>query len=87
MPDLSLGYQSFPLTPRMQRTMDRAAAISAEHGQTFVGTEHVLLALLEDRDGVAGLVLHHLGVADAVRLEVLRVMASDGYRSPKDPAP
>jgi ATP-dependent Clp protease ATP-binding subunit ClpC len=70
-----------PLTPRMQRTMERAAEISASNGHDFIGTEHVLLALIDDSDGVAGLVIHHLGMAKALRQEVQRIIDSVGYRS------
>lgn len=73
--------EAFPLTTRMQRTLERAAAISRGNGQTFVGTEHVLLALLDDRDGVAGMVLHRLGLAEGLRRDVAQIMDSDGYRS------
>lgn len=72
----------YALTPRMQRTMERAAAIARENGQEVVGTEHVLLALLEDRSGIAGGTLHRTGCADVVRAEVVRIITSDGYKTP-----
>jgi ATP-dependent Clp protease ATP-binding subunit ClpA len=65
------------MTPRMQRTMERASAIAHENGQRVVGTEHVLLAFLEDMNGIAGGTLHRLGYADAVRAAVRRILASD----------
>jgi ATP-dependent Clp protease ATP-binding subunit ClpA len=74
--------EGFPLTAQMQRTMERAAASSRSNDQNFVGTEHVLLALLDDPDGVAGLVFNRLDVAEGLRREVTRIMDSDGYRSP-----
>ena len=49
------------LTPRMQRTMERAAAVARENSQEVVGTEHVLLALIENANGIAGGTLHRLG--------------------------
>jgi ATP-dependent Clp protease ATP-binding subunit ClpA len=72
--------EDFPLTPRMQHTLERAARISEDNGQTFVGTEHVLLALLDDPAGVAGIVFDRVGVTEALRAEVTRIMASDGYQ-------
>ena len=68
------------LTPRMQETLRRAREIATANGQEVVGTEHVILALVEDSDGIAGMVLRSVGAADPVRNEVLRIIGSDGYK-------
>lgn len=70
------------LTPRMRRSLVRALAIANENGQDVVGTEHVLLAFLADRDGIAGIVLDAVGAADPVRAEVIRIITSAGYKDP-----
>jgi ATP-dependent Clp protease ATP-binding subunit ClpA len=46
-----------------------------------VGTEHVLLALIEDREGVAGRVLDELGVATAAHQRLREIIHSDAYRT------
>lgn len=48
-------------------------ARALHHG--FVGTEHILLGLLRDRDGVAGRTLHVLGISpEAAREQVLDII-------------
>jgi ATP-dependent Clp protease ATP-binding subunit ClpA len=74
------------LTPRMKRTLERAQEIANANGQEVVGTEHVILALVDDPNGIAGQTLRGLGVADAVRAEVLRIIRSDGYNAPSGSA-
>lgn len=73
------------LTPRMQQTLERAEQIAEANGQEVVGTEHVILALIEDWDGIAGMVLRSVGTADSVREEVLRIIRSDGYKGSTRP--
>ena len=66
----------------MRRSLHRALEIAQENGQVVVGTEHVLLALLGDQAGIAGRALHETGVASAVQAEVVRIITSDGYKTP-----
>lgn len=73
------------LTPRMQQTLRRAQEIAEANGQEVAGTEHVILALIEDSDGVAGMVLRSVGAAGPVREEVLRIIRSDGYKGSTRP--
>ena len=69
-----------PLTTRMWRSLHRALEIAQENGQGVVGTEHVLLAFLDDPAGVAGMTLHSVGVATAVQAEIVRIITSEGYK-------
>jgi ATP-dependent Clp protease ATP-binding subunit ClpC len=39
------------LTPRTRRVLDLAAREADSMGHSYVGTEHLLLALLRDREG------------------------------------
>jgi ATP-dependent Clp protease ATP-binding subunit ClpA len=66
----------------MRRSLHRAHEIARENGQEVVGTEHVVLAFLDDERGIAGSTLHSLGVAAALRAEVVRIITSVGYRTP-----
>jgi ATP-dependent Clp protease ATP-binding subunit ClpC len=77
------------LTPRMERAMTRAGQLARGRGHDYLGTEHMLLALLEDKFGVAGGVTHRLGCATAMRDEIIRIMESEGYAgrpTPTEPA-
>lgn len=67
------------LTPRMKRTLTRARQLARARGHDYLGTEHILLALLDDPAGIAGGVLARLGNAAAIRNEVIEIMEGDGY--------
>jgi hypothetical protein len=60
------------LTPRANRVLDLAAYEAQGLGQELVGTEHVLLGLVTEGEGIAAGVLEALGAnTDAVRAAVL----------------
>ena len=64
-----------PFTPRAKKTLELALreALSLHHN--YIGTEHILLGLLREKDGVAAKVLVKLGAdLDRVRQETLRRM-------------
>ncbi len=50
-------------TPRTKRVLRAAVAVSAKMGGGYVGTEHVLLALLSDNDSYAVSFLNEAGVS------------------------
>ena len=51
-------------TPAVKRLLQHADALARERGDKHVGTEHVLLALFREPDGVAAAVLENLGVTE-----------------------
>ncbi len=65
------------MTPRVRRILQEAAVLSSRAGQSYVGTEHLLLALLETGDSVAMRILYDIGISpDALRREVNTFLAS-----------
>jgi ATP-dependent Clp protease ATP-binding subunit ClpC len=63
-----------PLTPRVSRSIESAAAIVASIGQKQIGTKHLLLGLFKESDGIAAKVMFNLGLKpDDVRAEMLKV--------------
>ena len=68
-------------TPRVRRIQAAAEAEAEQRGHTFLGTEHLLLALAADPEGIASRVLRDLGVADDVRRELRQVMDSAAYNA------
>jgi len=50
-----LGY-----TPRSKKILELAVAISKQLGQSYVGTEHILLALVKEKEGVAYKILSEI---------------------------
>ena len=51
-----------PFTPRAKRVLEMAVHESKDLGQNFVGTEHILLALIAESDGVAMRTLDKLNI-------------------------
>ncbi len=49
-------------TPRAKRVLENANAVRAKLGNSYIGTEHLLLSLLEDEDSYAVSFLSDLGV-------------------------
>jgi hypothetical protein len=65
------------LTPRAKRVIELAIAEARAFGHRYVGTEHLLLGLLREGEGIGAGVLESLGVTlDRARAEVLRVIAT-----------
>ena len=61
-----------PFTPRAKRVLEMAIEEARDLGHSYIGTEHIILALLEEEDGVATRVLENLGVdLSRVRTEIL----------------
>ncbi|HHV18800.1 MAG TPA: ATP-dependent Clp protease ATP-binding subunit [Thermoanaerobacterales bacterium] len=65
-----IGY-----TPRAKRVMELAMDESRKLGHNYVGTEHILLGLIREGEGVAAQVLTNLGVSlDKAQTEVLNLL-------------
>lgn len=53
------------MTPRLKKIIEGAASESLKNGQSYIGTEHLLFSLLQERDSVACAVLEELDVSVA----------------------
>ena len=68
-----------PFTPRSKKVLELSLREALQPGHNYIGTEHLLLGLVRERDGVAAQVLAERGAAlDAVRQEVVRQLALVG---------
>jgi ATP-dependent Clp protease ATP-binding subunit ClpC len=65
---------AIPFTPRAREVVEGAVRQAMSLGHEEVGTEHVLLALVAERDGVAGRVLEAVAHPGVVRDAVLRTL-------------
>jgi predicted dehydrogenase len=64
---------NIPYTPRVKKVLAIAAKEARALGHTYVGTEHILLGLLGEGDGVAARVLKSLDVnVDETRKEIVK---------------
>lgn len=67
------------LTPGLEQLYKLAADESARMNLDYVGSEHMLLALIREEDGLAAKVLHRQGLRlDAVRTEVRQQLKLGG---------
>ncbi len=66
-----------PQTPRAKKVIECAIEEARSLNHNYVGTEHLLLGLLREHDGVAAQVLMNLGLKlDEVREEVLNLLGA-----------
>ncbi len=55
--------KELPLTPRTKRILEMSAVEARRLGHNYVGTEHILMAIIRDGDGVAAKILSLLGIS------------------------
>jgi ATP-dependent Clp protease ATP-binding subunit ClpA len=70
-----------PFTPRAKKLLELALRESQSLGHNYIGTEHVLLGLVRENEGVAARILLDFDVeADTVRNDVLGMLSGPGRR-------
>lgn len=78
-----IGY-----TPRAKRVMELSVNESRNLGHNYIGTEHILLGLIREGEGVAAQVLTNLGISlDKAQLEVLNLLGADSKAHGKHKQP
>src|SRR5262245_32209426 len=71
-----------PQTPRAKKVIEYAIEEARNLNHNYVGTEHLLLGLLREHDGVAAQVLRNLGLKlEEVREEVLNLLGASNEAS------
>ncbi len=67
------------LTPRAKKVIELAVDEARRLGHHYIGTEHLLLGLIREGEGIAAGVLESLGVnLEKVRSEVIKVLTQTG---------
>ncbi|HOB29322.1 MAG TPA: ATP-dependent Clp protease ATP-binding subunit [Bacillota bacterium] len=70
-----LYFQGITYTPRAKRVVELSIEESQNLGHNYVGTEHILLGLLREGEGIAAQVLTNLGVdLERARKEVIQLL-------------
>lgn len=70
-----------PFTPRAKKVLELALREALSLGHNYIGTEHILLGLVRESEGVAARVLTDLEAdADRIRQEVMRVLSGSSRR-------
>jgi ATP-dependent Clp protease ATP-binding subunit ClpC len=75
--------EQLPFTPRSQKVLELALREALSLGHNYIGTEHILLGIVRENEGVAARVLLDLdGDAETVRNEMIRQLSGPGRRQP-----
>jgi ATP-dependent Clp protease ATP-binding subunit ClpC len=69
-----------PFTPRAKNVLELSLSEAQDLGHSYVGTEHILLGLIREGDGVAAQVLVSLG-ADLARVRQRVIELLDEHRA------
>jgi ATP-dependent Clp protease ATP-binding subunit ClpC len=65
-----------PFTPRAKKVLELSLREALEFGHNYIGTEHLLLGLIREREGVGAEALEKCGaVPEKVRTEVISILA------------
>ena len=75
--------QEMQLTPRAKRVIDLAYEEARQLNNNYIGTEHLLLGLVRESEGIAGRVLARLGVdLERCRREVMALQDGEAAMTP-----
>jgi Clp amino terminal domain, pathogenicity island component len=84
--ELTIGQ--IPFTPRAKKVLELSLREALQLGHNYIGTEHILLGLVREGEGVAMRILLDLGVDEhQIRNEVIRAIAGPGAGLPLEVAP
>jgi ATP-dependent Clp protease ATP-binding subunit ClpC len=68
-----------PFTPRAKKVLELALREALSLGHNYIGTEHILLGLVRENEGVAARILLDFDAdADKIRNEIIRMLSGPG---------
>lgn len=77
-----------PYTQRARVVLDQAISTAHEFGDGYVGTQHLLLGLIREREGIAARALTAAGLSEPkLRREIVRLLQGEGVAAMLDEAP
>ena len=77
-----------PFTPRVKKVLELTQQAALQLGHNYIGTEHILLGLIREGDGVAAQVLLILGAdLNRVRQQVIQLLHGRQAREPVSARP
>jgi ATP-dependent Clp protease ATP-binding subunit ClpC len=75
-----------PFTPRAKKVLELSLRESLQLGHNYIGTEHILLALLREGEGIAAQILVKLGAdLNRVRQQVIQLLHGYPGKRPEGP--
>jgi ATP-dependent Clp protease ATP-binding subunit ClpC len=83
---VSMGQ--LPFTPRAKKVLELSLEEASNLGHTYIGTEHLLLGLIRESEGIAAQVLRNLKVkVEDVREEVLELLGAEPSEGQEEEEP
>src|SRR5881394_2957632 len=71
-----------PFTPRAKKVLELALREALSLGHNYIGTEHILLGLVRENEGVAARILLDFDAdAEKIRNEIIRMLSGPGRRT------
>jgi ATP-dependent Clp protease ATP-binding subunit ClpC len=78
-----VGDGHIPFTPRAKKVLELSLREALQLGHNYIGTEHILLGLIRESDGVAAQVLVNLGCdLNRARQQVIQLLHGHQGRQP-----
>ncbi|MHB0866457.1 MAG: ATP-dependent Clp protease ATP-binding subunit [Thermoleophilia bacterium] len=72
-----------PFTPRAKKVLELALREALSLGHNYIGTEHILLGLIKENEGVAARILLEFDAdSDKIRSEIMRKLTGSARRTP-----
>jgi ATP-dependent Clp protease ATP-binding subunit ClpC len=76
-----------PFTPRAKKVLELALREALSLGHNYIGTEHILLGLVRENEGVAARILLDFDAdAEKIRNEIIRMLSGPGRRQQGGPS-
>ena len=74
-----------PYTPRARVVLDQAISVAHEFGDGYVGTQHLLLGLIRERQSIGALALMKAGLSEpSLRREIVRLLQGEAVADALD---
>ncbi len=75
-----------PYTPRSKKVLEHALEEASNLGHTYIGTEHLLLGLIRENEGIAAQALRRLRIKiEDVRDEILELLGAEPAPAEEEP--
>lgn len=74
-----------PYTPRARVVLDQAISVAHEFGDGYVGTQHLLLGIMRERQSIGALALANAGLSEpSLRREIVRLLQGEAVADALD---
>src|SRR4030043_413770 len=80
----SESYEHIPFTPRAKKVLELSLREALQLGHNYIGTEHILLGLLREGEGVAARVLNSFGINLEIVKDKIREILNKYPLCPQD---